>query len=169
MLTSTLAEQIMFSAVRLEQLANRYVFGPGGLSSVSVKIMRVLERQPGLTPGEIMEAVGGSKSNVTQRLNFLQREGYVQRFYATFAGDKRKISIRLTSRGRQKFRMMDKRSKKAQLLLEKHFSQQELKDFFDFIAKMHQILDQKEHLLAELMKVRYDKQPVVSMMQKASK
>lgn len=145
-----LANSIIYIASRLEAVANRYVFAPQGLSSASVKIMGLLCCQQALTPSEILEKIGGTKSNISQRLNFLEKEGLIERTYAQYANDKRRVAIALTKKGNIILQEMRKRLKAAQISLESNFSQKELTEHRKFLEKINGILDMEEKELANV-------------------
>lgn len=90
----------MFTASRLEVIANRHLFGPLKMTISSMKILRLLEKMDQLTPKEIMENIGGTKSNISQRLDLLEKRGYITKDNKK-SDDKRKVYVRLTVTGKK--------------------------------------------------------------------
>jgi hypothetical protein len=64
------ADSFVLTAVRIEALTERYLFKPIGVTSASFKILFFVKKHPGCSPCQIMDYLGGTKSNITQRLNF---------------------------------------------------------------------------------------------------
>ena len=88
------AESIVCLAHRFESIANKYVFYPMGLSAISMKILKLLKVHGRLTASDLIEMTSSTKSNMSQRLNFLEKEKYIQQseemysilFFEGFAG-----------------------------------------------------------------------------------
>jgi DNA-binding MarR family transcriptional regulator len=146
------AESIVCLAHRFEAIANKYVFKPMGLSSISMKILKLLKIHGTLTASEMIETLDATKSNLSQRLNFLEKENLIIRSYASDKKDKRKIMIKLTKHGEKVIDGLEKRFHKAQISLEEKFSESELNQCQKFIAKVHQILDCEEKELEKIFK-----------------
>lgn len=144
------AKQIIYIASRLEAIANHFVFNPAGLSSASVKILDILRCNTMLTPSDILEKIGGTKSNVSQRLNFLEKEGFIARTHSQYSQDKRRVAIKLTAKGNKKLSEMHERLKKAQLHLEKHFTKAELDAHYAFFEKIKLLLDTEKNEIKKL-------------------
>ena len=139
-----IAGSIIYIAARLESIANKYIFAPIGISSVSIKILGLLCCGKALTPGEILDKIGGTKSNISQRLNFLEKEGLIERTYAHFSEDKRRVAVQLTKKGTERMNEVMDRLNKAQISLENKFTKKELIEHKKFIKKISQILDTGE-------------------------
>lgn len=140
----SLTDPIIFTAARLETIANRFVFEPLGLTLSSARIIRLLADNGKLTPGDLLKYSGGTKGNVSQRLKFLEREGYIQRVNATGASDKRTVVVELTTKGQKQFEQIFQRFEKARQCLESSFSSEEKQSYYAFFAKLNQMLDQSE-------------------------
>lgn len=147
------AESIICLSHRLESIANKYVFQPMGLSSISMKILKVLKIHGPFTASSIIEMLNVTKSNMSQRLNFLEKEGLITRTYASDKKDKRKIIIGLTPQGKKVILDLEKRLEKAHISFEKKFNRQELKHHQDFIDKINKILDDEEDDLEKIFKI----------------
>ena len=139
----SIIEPIVYTASRLEFIANQYFFRPIGMNISSVKILELLHKKKILTPKEIMELAGCTKSNISQRLNFLEKKGFVQTKKNLF-DDKRKLSVKLTPAGKEKLQELKKRFDKIKLKLESHFSQKEIERHFEFFNKLNELISLKE-------------------------
>ncbi len=148
----TLPEPIIYTASRLEAISNRFVFEPLKISLSSVKILCVLEQRGPLTLKEILNFSGGTKSNASQRLTVLEKNGYVKRNRAKVQDDKRKVVIEITKKGLEKLALIDKRLKKANLHLIKNFSKKEQELFFEFFERINKIINREENNLKEIFK-----------------
>ena len=146
------AESIIFLAHRFETIANKYVFQPMGLSAISMKILKLLRVHGQLTASDLIVMANSTKSNISQRLNFLEKEKYIIRTHDIDDGDKRKIRIELTAHGKQMISDLEKRFKKAQISFEEKFSAKELAEHRSFLAKINLILDSEEKELEKFFK-----------------
>ena len=152
MKSNIITQPIILTSARLEAIADKFVFGPMGTSLASMKMLRILHQQGSLTPKNILDRVGGTKSNISQRLNHLQERGYIKREYASVQNDKRKVIVTITKEGETQLSIVDKRLNKAQLKLIKYFSQEEIENHLKFHAKINQIIDQEEKNLTKIFK-----------------
>ena len=139
----SIIEPIIFTASRMEVIANRYLFRPIGMNISSVKILNLLCRKKIMTPREIMELAGGTKSNISQRLDALEKKGYIKTQKNIF-NDKRKISVKLTLFGEKKLQEIKDNIKKVKLELESNFSRKEINQHFAFFDKLDKIINLKE-------------------------
>jgi len=143
-------EYILVTAMKLEVIANRYIFHSMRLSFMSVKIMGYLSHMKAATPTDIMNSVGGTKSNISQRLNYLEKRGYISRKSDKFSGDKRKVSIRITKNGEDAFSEVTKSHDKMRRSIRAHFSEKEIEANAHFCAKMISILNLPDSELKKL-------------------
>jgi DNA-binding MarR family transcriptional regulator len=139
----SIIEPILFTASRLEVIANRCIFRPIGMNISSVKIMSLLCRKKSMTPKEIMQLVGGTKSNISQRLDSLEKKGYIQTRKNTF-DDGRKLSVELTEAGEEKLQEIKNHFRKVKLELESNFTREEIEKHFEFFNKLNRLVDLKE-------------------------
>jgi len=139
----SIIEPIIIIASRLEVIANRYFFGPIEMNISSVKIIGLLWKKETMTPKEIMKLAGGTKSNISQRLNFLEKKGYIETHKNT-SDDKRKISIKLTPFGKKKIIEIHKQMEKVGMELKSNFTKKEIQQHFVFFNKLNKIIDLKE-------------------------
>lgn len=138
-----LAGWLVFTAMRLETLADRYMFKPLGLTTASFRILMMLYKSGPQAPSEIIEILGGTKSNATQRLNWLNRRGLIELTHKE-GDDKRRASARITTLGRQQVDKASRLFKDNDLHIEKYFSNNEMKDFMHLLRKLNLGLDQCE-------------------------
>lgn len=144
-------EQIICLSHRFEAIGNKYVFQPMGLSSISMHILQLLKNNGPQTSSDLIKMTNSTKSNMSQRLSFLEKESYVTKTYAS-NDDKRKIIIKLTPSGGKRLTDLEKRLKKAQISFEKKFSTNELAQHKAFFKKMNTILDNSENELEKIFK-----------------
>lgn len=145
-----ITKPIIFTSARLEAIGDKFVFLPMGTSLAAIRILRLLEQEGELMPKRIMELSGGTKSNVSQRLKHLEEKKYIQRTYAAFAEDKRKVVVKITREGKTQLQKVDKRLSKAQMKLKGYFSQKEIENHLNFFAKMNKLIDNEEKNLEKV-------------------
>jgi DNA-binding MarR family transcriptional regulator len=135
--------EIFCISARIALISNRYIFEPLNLTMSTVKILGLLDGDKELHPTEILNFFGSSKSNITQRLNLLEREGLIGRIYKD-EKDKRKAKIRLTVKGRKKIEEIKTQAGKKAINFDKNFSAEERKRIYNFFNKLKLILDNTE-------------------------
>ncbi|MFA5993686.1 MAG: winged helix-turn-helix transcriptional regulator [Parcubacteria group bacterium] len=150
--TPSPVEPIICLAHRLEAIANKYVFQPMGFSSVSMKILKALQLHSSLSPSDLITITSSTKSNISQRLNFLEKEGYLKRNSASVSSDQRKINIQLTRLGEKKLLEIEKRFNKARISFAQKLTAKEIEQHRLFIQKINTILDSEENELEKLFK-----------------
>lgn len=148
----SIVEPIIFTASRLEVIANRYLFVPIEMNISSVKIMGLLCRRKIMTPKQIMELAGGTKSNISQRLDSLEKKGYVEMRKNT-GKDKRKVLVTLSPLGRKKLIEVQKKLKKVKLELESNFTREEIQKHFAFFDKLNKLVDSREKKFSQCKKL----------------
>lgn len=144
----SIVEPVIFTASRLEVLSNRYLFGPMEMTVASVKILRLLDKHKKLTPKEILEKVGGTKSNISQRLELLQERGYIKKNHAD-SDDKRSVFIEISLDGKKKIVELCKHLKKVKLEFESNFKKEEIEQHYIFFKKLNKLIDAKGKEFAE--------------------
>jgi DNA-binding MarR family transcriptional regulator len=128
------------TALRLEMLADRFIFKPLDLTAASFRILAILGKCGQLSPTDLLAYLSSTKSNITQRLNFLQRCGWIET-ERVLQGDRRKVTVMISSAGREKLTQVQASFVKHNLQLEKFFTVTELANFKAFIVKLNQSLD----------------------------
>ena len=139
----SIIEPIMMTASRIEAVANRLFFHPLGTNISNLKILHIVCHKPGISPKEILFLFGGTKSNLSQRLGVLEKKKLII-IKKNINGDKRKISIKLTSQGTEKLKAIKVRINEIKADLESNFSSQEIDRHFAFFIKLNYLLDKKE-------------------------
>jgi len=95
-------KNIVMTAARLEAFANKHFLEVLGLTLTSLKILDILSRERSVTPTRLMKELACTKSNITQRLNLMEKNGLVQRISLNHVRDKRKVLLGITVLGTQK-------------------------------------------------------------------
>ncbi len=102
-----LLRQFGMTAARIQAYANRYFFEPMGLTVSCAMILHLLEHLGPITSSEILKHTGGTKSNISQRLRFLERLNYIKR-EENSSEDKRLVTIQLTEIGHERYHSLQK-------------------------------------------------------------
>lgn len=139
-----LAERIVIVARVIEDFANRHILEPSGLSMSSFEIMYVINEHKTITPTMILGCRGGTKSNISQRLNFLEKHDYIKRVYAKNKKDKREVLVKLTTLGQKKLSEVGNLLSQKTILLENLFEKSEVKKHLDFLEKIFNALIEQE-------------------------
>lgn len=105
-----------------------------------------------MTPGELLKFSGGTKSNMSQRLNFLEKQSLIKRALPGEGEDNRKVFITLTTAGKNLVKTVQLKMQKAKLKLEDHFTAQEIVNHFAFIEKLNSFLDENAKQIPGLFK-----------------
>lgn len=135
---------ILHAATRIERLSDRLIFEPLGLSFTAFKILKYLAIAGPSSPGAILECLGGTKSNLSQRLGTLERKGLAERLPSKKGGDRRFAAFALTASGKRKLKTVETRAEKEGLRLSGYFSKSEITAHAAFFKKLLSLLDQAE-------------------------
>jgi len=138
-----LAGILVYTAMRLEKIADNYIFQPMHLSTASFRILMMLRQLGPQSPSDIMEALGGTKYNITQRLNHLAKKKMITLKHGE-EKDKRRSSAAITASGRAQVNQALKTFKKHDLHVENYFTTKEMQDLLRLIRKLNAGLDQCE-------------------------
>ncbi|HWQ60597.1 MAG TPA: MarR family transcriptional regulator [Candidatus Fimivivens sp.] len=139
-----LVSPILHAATRIERLSDRLIFEPLDLSFTAFKILKYLAIAGPSSPGAILECLGGTKSNLSQRLGTLERKGLVERLPSKSGSDRRFAAFALTAFGKRKLRTVETRAEKEGLRLSGYFSKSEITAHAAFFRKLLSLLDQAE-------------------------
>jgi DNA-binding MarR family transcriptional regulator len=145
-------EPIICLAKKFEAIGVKYIFKPMGLSPMNMKILQILQANTSLTSSQLISITRATKSNMSQRLSFLEKEGFISRNYAGDDTDKRKVLIQITKKGIRKITDIEKRIQKAQISFEKKFTQKEIEQHKNFFQKLNKIIDEGECELDKIFK-----------------
>jgi MarR family transcriptional regulator, organic hydroperoxide resistance regulator len=144
----TIAEAIVITGVRLKTIANRFVFSPMGITGAKFRILRLLCCDGQKRPSDIMKFAGGTKSNVSQRLNALEKDDLIRRLPPKKGDDRRNVMIEVTPKGKALIeKLIGKFSKSTEALKDK-FTPKEIETHFAFIEKLNKVIDDHEKKLA---------------------
>jgi DNA-binding MarR family transcriptional regulator len=132
---------------RIESLGNRFIFDRIGMSPAAFKILTFIARKHIATPSDMLTELGGTKSNLSQRLASLERKGLISREGHAHSDDRRRIPFSITETGKHELRQTLLIAKKAGLSFKDEFTEEELKHHTAFFTKLAHILDQKEQRL----------------------
>lgn len=144
----SLSNSFVMTAMRLEALMERYLFKPSGLSAASFKILAFVKNNKNCSPSEMLDYLGGTKSNITQRLNFLERSSFICSSKSK-EGDKRKILVCLSSAGETKLTEVMNKFRKNSIHFEKFFTKEEISNHLSFMVKLNESLDKTEKLMQD--------------------
>jgi len=131
---------IVFTAARMEALANHYIFEPLGLTSATARILILLKCHGAMNSSEILEQISGTKSNISQRIRLLENKKMIKRLNNNHA-DRRIIKLEITKNGENMLEKIIVQFKKHSLVLEKHFKAEEIEANYKFFNKINKILD----------------------------
>lgn len=144
-------EPIIRLAHRFESIVDKYVFQPMKLSPIGLKILTLLKENSGkMTVSELIEKTETTKSNMSQRLSFLEKEAYICRKKTGKNTDKRTVLIALTASGKKRLADLEQRLEKAHISFEKKLTRKELAEHNAFFKKLECILDNGERELEEI-------------------
>ncbi len=138
-----LAAWLVFTAMRLESIAESNIMKPMGLSASSFRILVALQNLGPQTPSELIETLGSSKSNLTQRLSWLEKKSLVS-LKRNKKGDRRKVSVKLTIAGKKKLATTAKLIKEKNLEIEKYFNKNEAQLLLKLLRHINTCLDNKQ-------------------------
>ena len=130
-----------FTFMRIKTLADRFMFEPVGLTTASFRILMLLDKLGPQAPSQIIDLLGATKSNITQRLHLLARRGFIEMTHRAET-DKRRISVRITALGLKQTAIARQLLKKHNLHIENYFTKQEVQDFLRLLRKLNVGLDQ---------------------------
>lgn len=138
-------KHIVMTAARLETFANKHFLEVFNLKLASLKILYVLSQHSAVTPAQLVKELACTKSNITQRLNVLEKNGLVQRISSSRSKDKRKVGIGITALGKEKLLEAMRTVSEKGIGFEKKFSPAEILACHSFLGKINDLLDQYEN------------------------
>lgn len=144
------SEDFIFIGEKIESMANKYIFNPMGMTLSSMRVLSYINCRDKITAKEIIGLTGKSKSNITQRLNVLEKNGLIKRLKNNCAKDKREIYLKITPQGKKKVEGALKEIEKFHLSKTKFFTQAELRGHIKFMKKLSHFLDKKEEMLKKI-------------------
>ena len=136
-----LAGWLVFTANRLESVAEQFMFKPMGLTAATFRILMILNGLGPKSPTELIEILGSTKSNLTQRLNWLSKNSLIILTRGK-ENDRRKTKAKITKLGEQKLQITCQLVKKNNLHIENYFSKKENREFLKLLYELNKGLDQ---------------------------
>lgn len=138
-------KHIVMTATRLEAFANRHFLEVFNLKLASLKILYVLSQHSSVTPTQLMNELACTKSNITQRLNVMEKNGLIQRTSLSRSNDKRKVSVGITALGKERLLEAMRTVSEKGVGFEKKFSPKEILACHAFLGRINDLLDQYEN------------------------
>jgi DNA-binding MarR family transcriptional regulator len=145
----TIAEAIVITGVRLKTIANRFVFSPMDITGAKFRILRMLCCDGQKRPSDIMKFAGGTKSNISQRLNGLEKDDLIVRLPPKRGEDRRNVMIEITPKGKAVIHKLVGKFSKSTEALKKQFTPKEIETHFAFIEKLNKVIDDHEKVLGK--------------------
>lgn len=144
------SEDFIFIGEKIESMANKYIFNPMGMTLSSMRVLSYINFRDKITAKEIIELTGKTKSNITQRLNVLEKNGLIKRIRDTKKGDKRTVYLKITPQGKRKVAEALQKIEKFHISKNKFFTKEELRSHIKFMHKLADFLEKKETLLKKI-------------------
>lgn len=133
------------TAIRFMNIIEKIALKPYNISMISGRIMLVIVHFKKISQSEIAEYVLTSNSNLSQRLNFLEKKGLIVRSFAGDKNDKRKVMISPTKKGEELFWEIFEKVADIKEKILNNFTKEELEGHAKFGLKMSKILDKFEY------------------------
>jgi DNA-binding MarR family transcriptional regulator len=138
-------KHIVMTSARLEAFANKHFLEVFGLTLPSLKILDVVSRHKAVTPTQLMKELGCTKSNITQRLDVMEKNKFIQRTSLSRSKDKRRVGIGITDLGKEKLAEAVHIISAKGIGFEKMFSPKEIVACHSFLGRINDLLDQYEN------------------------
>ncbi len=135
----SLLRRLAMTAARMEVHAHKFIFEPFNLTMIGAKIMFIIKKYGPLKPTDFLRFVGGTISNLTQRINLLERNGYITR--SASDDDGRSVILKLTPKGDQLLNTLITTADKHISEFEKQLTPEEIKVFQNILDKLNGMLD----------------------------
>lgn len=149
------SEDFIFIGERIESMANKCIFAPMNTTLSSMRVLSYINCHKKITAREIIELTGKTKSNITQRLNVLEKNGLIIRMKDLKSKDRRETYIKITSLGKKKVAQALKKIEKFHLSKNKFFTQKEIIAHLKFMRKLSIFLNQEEIKLKNIFNSNY--------------
>jgi DNA-binding MarR family transcriptional regulator len=141
------SEDFIFIGEKIESMANKYVFGPMHMTLSSMRILGYINGKKITTAKELILLTGKSKSNITQRLNILEKNNLITRAKKNAHKDKRETFIKITPQGKSKVKQAFKKIEQFHISKEQFFTKKEIESHIKFMKKLSFFLDKEESKL----------------------
>lgn len=144
------SEDFIFIGEKIESMANKYIFLPMNMSLSAMRILGYINGKKKTTATELIHLTGKSKSNITQRLNVLEKNGLIKRLKSEDSKDKRETFIKITPKGKTRVKEATKKIEKFHLSKENFFTKKEIENHIKFMNKLSCFLDKEEAKLNQI-------------------
>lgn len=144
------SEDFIFIGEKIESMANKYIFAPMNTTLSSMRVLSYINCHKKITVKEIIELTGKTKSNITQRLNVLEKNGLIVRIKDLKSKDKRETYIKITSLGKKRVAKVLRKIEKFHLSKNNFFTQKEIVAHLKFMKKLSIFLNQEEIKLKDI-------------------
>jgi DNA-binding MarR family transcriptional regulator len=144
------SEDFIFIGEKIESMANKYIFTPMHTTLSSMRILSYINCHKEITAKTIIELTGKTKSNITQRLNILEKNGLITRTKNPNAQDKRETYIKITPLGEKMVSEALRKIQKFHLSKNKFFTKKELEGHIKFMNKLSNFLTKEEEQLKKI-------------------
>ncbi|MDD4532074.1 MAG: MarR family transcriptional regulator [Bacilli bacterium] len=105
----------------------------GGLSAQKGRIIIMIKKSENISPSAIAEHLSHTRATVTQQINELELEGYIEKIEDP--NDKRRVVVHLTSKGEMEFDHIDQNITKIEKDLSNIYTKEEQKEFDALLTK----------------------------------
>lgn len=134
-----ITEKIIVLSRIIEHIANHNVLEKLDISLAGYEILHILHYHNETEPSVLAKFLGSGKSNVTQRVNILLKNGLVTKVKSKNS-DGRKSPIKLTAKGEKLFAIANEQLNKETNDLEKMIGEDEVKNHSPFLEKIFNAL-----------------------------
>lgn len=140
---NNLLRQLSTTVLRMRAFASKQFFEPLGLTLPCALIMHLIKVRGSMQPSELMKCLGSTKSNISQRISMLKKQGLIRETDEAPA-DKRSITLVLTEKGNEVHEKFERIVKTKHEALERILTEKEKSLCFKIIEKINSILDKEE-------------------------
>lgn len=129
---------------RLASLLERRVLKKHKISIMNLRILYIILALKETTQSRILKYLYTSAPNVSQRIEWLLKKGYIKQKKEKDPKDRRKKKYIITSKGRKKTIQAARDVQKFKMQWAKHFTPKESAQVFKYYYKLSKILDRME-------------------------
>jgi DNA-binding MarR family transcriptional regulator len=125
-------------------LIERKVLSKFNLSRITLAILYIIDILGEVSQSMILKYVYTSAPNLSQRIEWLLREGLIVQKTSRITNDRRKKKFKITSRGRKKLKAASKAVAEFKQKLTKYFTKREIAQVWRFYMRLSKVLDKME-------------------------
>lgn len=127
-----------------ERIADKGLFSQFGLSATTGGVLLMVNMFPETTPTDVMKRFGCTRSNVTQRLDKLEKMKLLKRM-ANKGSDKRSVSLQLTPSGKKTAGILWEKVQNRATQVESVMKSAEIESLHGMFDRIEAFLKQSEH------------------------